>query len=192
MAIFNQNMFAIPPFKVERTLSWDSNNTVCFTGHRPPKIGGYNPNPTAKFIYDSIHSYIHRNIGTINTYISGLALGVDTLAAQAVLTCKYSDKLPVRLIVAIPFINQPNVWPPVSKAIWKSIKDYSDLIVEVSAPSDPMNNKDASRKLLHRNIWMLTHSGLCYAVWNGDTQGGTYHCLSNARRMGMKEFILGV
>jgi uncharacterized phage-like protein YoqJ len=192
MTVYNQNPFTIQPYRVYKTLTWDSTRTVCFTGHRPPKIGGYNPNPTADFIYNTILNFVRNNIHTFDTYISGMALGVDTLGAMAVLTCKYTNELPVRLITAAPYPGQEIRWLANSKKTWKDIIDYADLNVEVSAPVNPMDGRDATRKLLHRNLWMLHHSSLCYAVWNGDTKGGTYHCLTNARRMGMKEFVLAV
>jgi hypothetical protein len=47
---------------------------VCFTGHRPERLGGYFPNPIQAWVKDSLRKAVQENI---ENFISGGALGVD-------------------------------------------------------------------------------------------------------------------
>jgi len=67
--------------------------TLCFTGHRPQKLGGYEPNPIADFVKRSLRDAIERAIKRrVETFISGGALGVDQWAAEIVLDIRTREK----------------------------------------------------------------------------------------------------
>ena len=78
---------------------------VAFTGHRPPKLGGYNtPNPIYNAVWDATKELL-LTLGATQG-VSGMALGYDQLAAQVCLS------LDVELVAALPFANQAAKWPP--------------------------------------------------------------------------------
>ena len=60
--------------------------TLCFTGHRPRKLGGYETSPIADFVKRSLKDAIERAIKRrVETFVSGGALGIDQWAAEIVL-----------------------------------------------------------------------------------------------------------
>ncbi len=52
--------------------------------------------------------------------------------------------------------------------------------MEVS--ENPADNRDAGRKLNIRNEWMVEHTGLIFAVWDGSQKGGTANCVRYAQK----------
>ena len=84
-------------------------NTCCFSGHRIVKSQDY----------DNILANLDKILETlynkgITNYISGGALGFDTLAAESVikLRSKYSN---IRLILALPCKDQACKWNKIQK-----------------------------------------------------------------------------
>lgn len=63
--------------------------TVSFTGHRPSKLKGYNPQDNKELLW-RIHNTIVdliENRGA-DTFINGLALGIDIWSAKIVIKLK--------------------------------------------------------------------------------------------------------
>jgi uncharacterized phage-like protein YoqJ len=149
--------------------------TLCFTGHRPDKCGGWNPNnPIAKNIKTKLEEAITQAIQEgYTSFISGGALGVDQWAAEIVLKLKEQNSN-IKLIIARPFSSQASVWNQESKIIFKSICDRADEVVDVS--EEPY----AAWKLQKRNEYMVNRSSLVIAVWDG-TAGGTANCVNYAK-----------
>jgi uncharacterized phage-like protein YoqJ len=167
--------------KIHGNINMLMSKTACFTGHRPPQIGGYGINPTAQEIKGWIIYFICTSVemNQHNTFISGMAQGVDTIAAEAILECRDERQLPVQLICAIPFLKQSSIWPPHARTKWDIITNKANAVVEVS--SDPTDKHDAVKKLQLRNQWMVDHSSLCLAVWTG-VAGGTANCVKYAQQ----------
>lgn len=168
-------------FKVHHDIPHNIERTVNFTGHRPNKLGGYVWNRTHQSLHDQLVTFIAANISVYDTYISGMALGVDTIGAKAVLTCRDTHGLPVRLVAALPYLAQPSRWRADSVNEWNTITKLADCVVEVS--ENPKNMQDAIIKLQIRNEWMVDRSALCIGVWDG-SKGGTRNCLEYARKKG--------
>ena len=111
-----------------------NNITCCFTGHRPNKIFGYDISspqyqPLTKLVR-AYCEYLYLNYGVRN-FISGGALGFDTIAFFAVnsLKSKYPD---INNILAIPFIGQENAWRSViDKERYNRMKSLADSVVIV-------------------------------------------------------------
>lgn len=150
--------------------------TVCFTGHRPDKIGGYNENnSTADGVKRALLEQITKfaNDG-FTEFISGGALGVDTWAAEAVLEVKKSHPQ-VKLTIARPFPSQDSKWFQESKDRFKAFCDASDRVVDVSP--DPYS----PQKMMLRNEWMVDNADVVLAIWDG-SPGGTGNCVRYAKR----------
>lgn len=155
---------------------------VCGTGHRPDKLWGYNLN---HYMYRRVKEGL--KAGFINllsrdgelTVISGMALGFDTLFAQAALELR--DKYPIKLICAIPCWNHSSRWLQESKVEWKRITDIADEVIYVT-------KEDYTYKCMQlRNEYMVDNSDVVITLWNG-TAGGTKNCIDYAIKQN-KEII---
>ena len=97
--------------------------TVCFTGHRPQHFSfGFDENhPDCILLKNQLKKEIFRQIQNgADTFLCGMAQGVDTWAAEAVLCAK--EQFPyIKLIAAIPCPDQPKRWSA------SAIKRYNDI-----------------------------------------------------------------
>lgn len=87
---------------------------ICFTGHRPNKLGGYDWNSYKNIkimqkLRKEIIKVIEANKGEEILFICGGALGIDQMAFEICykLKTKYNN---IKLEVAIPFKNQDKNW----------------------------------------------------------------------------------
>jgi uncharacterized phage-like protein YoqJ len=143
--------------------------TVCFIGHRPPQLGGYEQNPTMGFVKRSLRDAIGRAIKRrVETFISGGALGVDQWAAEIVLDIRrreinesYHRESSIKLVIAQPFPSQSAKWPQDARRQYDKILQKADRIIAVN--DDPY----AAQKIQKRNEWMVDNSDAVIAVWNG-------------------------
>ena len=157
--------------------------TLCFTGHR--KLGGAYDGVIHKAVYDALLIIIQRNHDELGYahFISGGAIGVDQIAADAVLYLRDIQGLHMTLTIARPFPSQGGRWPAAIQANYQRILDHADKIVDVYP--DPY----AGWKMMKRNIWMVDHSDKVIAIWDGRQQGGTWNCLLYAKKQG-KEIVI--
>lgn len=158
-------------------------STLCFTGHRPDKLNGYNPLDNKKLLWAlsaEIEEYII-DLG-VDTFISGMALGVDIWAARIVL--KLKEKYPnIKLICAIPCLNHPEKWKEHDQIIWNGVCDYADSVVYVT------NEEYTPYCMQLRNQFMVDNSDYVLAVWDG-SKGGTANCVNYANKKEKSVYIL--
>lgn len=149
--------------------------TLAFTGHRPNKLNGYNPMDNYELLTilsKTIEEHIVKH--DVDTFISGMALGIDMWSARIVL--KLKQKYPhIKLICAIPCIGQYSKWNEESKFEWFQIKERADSVVYIS------EEEYTAWCLQKRNEWMVDNSDYIISVWDG-TKGGTYNCLKYAKK----------
>lgn len=159
-------------------------NTVSFTGHRPDKLGGFDDNnPTALKVKDALKKEIVNCINKgFNSFISGGAMGVDQWAAEVIIELKKTHK--IKLIIAKPFPSQDKVWKQETKEKFKKMCLEADEVVNVS--DDPY----AAWKMMARNKYMIDHSSLIIAVYNGDPTGGTAQTVKQAQKIGKQILII--
>ena len=156
---------------------------ICVTGHRPNKMPqnyGYNLN-SAKWLElkEQFKNILIQN--KCNEAITGMALGVDTIFAIAVLELKQSGHN-IKLHCAIPCLNHSSTWPIEAQIVYNQILNQADIIKIVS-------NKEYKPFLMQiRNEYMVDASNKVIAVWNGHPKGGTYNCVRYAEIHG-KEII---
>jgi uncharacterized phage-like protein YoqJ len=146
-------------------------------------VGGYNANnPTQEATRNVLTEAIRNIIDKYDEveFISGMAIGVDTWAAEVVLQERLINGR--ELTLAIPFVGQQNSWPIHAQLRWLDIYHQATTIHFVDEEGY------APWKLLNRNKWMVDNSDLVIAVWNGDKAGGTFHCIDYAKKKG-KEII---
>ncbi len=134
--------------------------TCCFTGPRPknyPKEYGVEEfeNYIQKELTREIESAIARGY---KTFITGMALGIDTIAAEIVLKKREENPdLGLKLVCAIPNKAQTNRWEPSQKEKYQEILKKGDEVIYVS--------EEFSVESYHlRNQYMVDKSSLLIAV----------------------------
>lgn len=169
---------------------------VCFTGHRPNKLGGYDWNTHKnKDIMIELESII---ISIVNKYqnedirfICGGALGIDQMAFHICNNLK-SKFNRISLELAIPFKQQANAWIDESVKIYELQKSQADIVTYVDTIDKYIIkgyevDKYYPAKMQKRNEYMVNQSDIVVAVWDGSS-GGTGNCVRYAKKIN-KEII---
>jgi len=179
--------------------------TICFTGHRPDKLGGYNWHTSKnQRIMKALRSKIIEVINNTDSnvkdfrFICGGALGIDQMAFEICYELKYSElKLNgcrIELELAIPFDKQASKW--FSKTDidrfyrhqqLSDIITFVDLMEGYEFKGVPKGEYHPA-KMQIRNRYMCDNSEAIIAVWNG-SKGGTANCVNYAKKQG-KEIIV--
>lgn len=147
---------------------------VSFTGHRPNKLGGYEKAQNKRLIWALYHTIEKQIEDGAHTFISGMALGIDTWAARCVI--KLKEKYPhIKLVCAIPCANHSAKWKEPSQKEWQWICDQADKVIYVS--DQPYTHSC----MQERNIFMVDNSDLIIAIWDG-TNSGTGNCIRYAQK----------
>lgn len=145
---------------------------ACFTGHRPEKL---------RLAEDAVRIILGNAIDSaiangFVTFISGMARGVDIWAAEIVLERKMSNP-DIRLICALPHPDFERSWKDLWQQRYREILARADWIKTIR-PTFSMASYQ------RRNEWMVDHSALVIAIYNG-TKGGTRNTIEYAERHGI-------
>jgi len=115
-------------------------------------------------------------------FLSGMALGVDTWAAQSVLNLRKKNPA-LKLHCILPCKSQADKWPLPAQERYKMILSQADSIVYTSRTY----HKDC---MLERNRFMIEKAALLMAVYNGRQQSGTGAAVRYAQKLGRKIIII--
>ena len=174
----------------------NSVKTVCFTGHRPNKLGGYNWNSKKNIlirncIKNEIVNLLRKYPNEDFHFICGGALGFDQFATECILTLRRDYK--ITLEIAVPFKNQPNKWFNKSdiERYYNQLK-LADKVTYVDRLPDYgvkgfKEDEYSVLKLYIRNNYMVDNSDIVIAYWDG-SKSGTGDCINYAKKKG-KEII---
>ena len=135
--------------------------TVCFTGHR---IIPENERETIlKKLEDTLVDLAEMGY---ENFIAGGALGFDTLAEEKII--KIKNKYPkIRLVLALPCMEQTKRWTQSEKIKYEEIKRQADEIVYTS--------ENYSRGcMFKRNRYMVDRSGVCVCYLTKESGGTAY------------------
>ena len=151
--------------------------TCCFTGHRPEKCMGTEESIRAK-LWEAITDA--ESCG-YDTFISGMALGVDIWAAEEILYLK-ENGAKLKLICAVPFQGFERNRTEEQQEKYRIILNKADETVFIS----PKYN----RWCFHaRDEWMVNHSSRVIAVFNG-SPGGTASTIRYAKEKNKTVIII--
>lgn len=160
--------------------------TACFTGHR--KIGGsyYNPGYPSPH-WAQLHAYLCAILpvliqNDVLRFISGMAIGVDMLAAEVVLKLRASYPQ-ISLIAAVPFPSQPKNWPQATR------DHYSSILAQVDGVHVCSQDPYSVDKMHIRDRWMVDNSSYVISVWDGNAAGGTYYTTKYASNLGSRQIF---
>lgn len=149
----------------------------CFTGHRPEKL------TVDEFeLCKGLGIAIDEAITTgFRTFISGVSRGTDLWAAAIVLGRRkvYPD---IRLICAVPHPGFEVRWNSEWQRLYHDVLSEADLLRTVS----PSYSKGCYQI---RNCWMVDHSALVIAAYNGN-KGGTQNTIRYAEKQGVSVRIV--
>ena len=161
---------------------------IVVTGHRPPKIGGYDWN-------NPLRTHLRQRLRTLLVslvadawlkgdkqveLISGGALGWDQDCAGVA----YRVGIPYTLYV--PFIGQESRWPKQSRDVYAEVVKRASKVV-LCHNDRPQSDGHAGRLLLERNKRMVDDCKTDYLITaHNGSQGGTSHCVRYAQgKVGM-------
>lgn len=129
---------------------------------------------------DIIHRLYHQGY---RVFLSGGALGFDTLAAQAVLECR--EELPgLYLRMVLPCRTQSSRWAPPDQAVYVSILARADSVLWLS-------DQYYKGCMLMRNRYLVAHSSLCVCFLE-DRRGGTLYTVGCAVHEGLEVINLAL
>lgn len=148
------------------------NQTCCFTGHRFIDSEAL---PTVKRALDFEVKRLYE--GGVRNYITGGALGFDTLAAEAVIKFKLEHP-DVHLIIALPCTDHDAKWTEAQRRRSEVIKHHADL-VHILSPRYYDGCMQA------RNRYMVDNSSQCISYCKRN-YGGTYSTVCYAKRKGLR------
>lgn len=154
--------------------------SIALTGHRPDKLAGYD---MTRPYYDRLRNHLIMILETIiDRYDivechSGMALGADTIWAEAIIHCKEKHGDRVMFVADIPDYNQPSRWTRQSQEVWH------DLIAQATLVNTYQKNDGMSYAyvLNQRNIGMISECDILLAVYDG-TPGGTANAVRYAQK----------
>jgi uncharacterized phage-like protein YoqJ len=137
-----------------------NNKIACFTGHRK--------------VSESVELPLNKAIDTalemgINHFFVGMALGSDQLAARMLI----ARNLPWTAV--IPCANQSALWS-------LSQKQFSDRLLRYAESKVILSANYTAGCMQVRNQYMLDHSDVCIAIYDGRITGGTAGTVRMARK----------
>jgi len=152
--------------------------TVCFTGHRPKQLNGYNVSDNLEMLLKLREVVVdHIENKDVTTFITGMAQGIDQWSARIV--NKLKEKYPhIKVVAAVPCAEHWKAWEynPQAVADWHEIIEFCDEVHYVS------NEPYTPWCMQVRNEWMVNNSDYVIAVWNGAPKGGTTNCVNYAKK----------
>lgn len=172
---------------------------IALTGHRPNKLGGYDlSTPAYRRLQTDLETYIENALKRADVVIghSGLALGADTVWAEAILAMR--TKYPTRVFfhAEIPMLEQSEAWFKKSDIqAWERFVASADeqtvygSLAGLDKTSDARKKK-ASQLLNLRNDGMIDHADELLGLYDGHSRGGTANALAYAKKVGKKTFIV--
>lgn len=156
---------------------------VSFTGYRPSKMGfSGESDPACLRLKQRIAEEIEALCDAGATeFHSGMALGVDTWCAEAVLQLKQS-RPELRLTAIIPCRDQDSAWSAEQKKRYREILGRCDKVICIS---ESYNDKC----MFQRNRALVDICDVLVAVFDGRS-GGTKYTVDYAAKQGKRTIVI--
>ena len=156
-----------------------------FTGHRPSRFSfGYDENDDRcarlkTVMREQIMALVAEGVAK---YYSGMALGVDTWAAEIVLDLKKSHS-DLRLIAVRPCETQADHWTVEQRERHFDILEACDDIIT-------MQLRYSRAAIFERNKYLIDIAGNLLAVYDGGSNGGTAYTVGYGRHQQRRIIII--
>ncbi len=150
----------------------DRKNTCCFTGHRSLT------DEEKRLCLNRLNRSVEKLILTgVTNFITGGALGFDTIAEISVLTLKRNKYPKIKMTVAVPFKGQSDRWNAADRALYRTILSEADEVITLF---DSYNNRCMSV----RNRFMVDNSAFCISYVKKKS-GGSFYTENYAKLRGL-------
>lgn len=146
--------------------------TCTFTGHRnltPAQLKAIEPE--LKRLVSLLASH------HVHTFVTGGALGFDTLAAATVINLRRSEFPDIKLVLAIPCPEQADRWSAADRALYYDIMQNADEVVTVSPSYTPGCMHKRNRYMIDRSSYLIAYVAR--------RSGGSFSTLQYAREQGL-------
>ena len=139
--------------------------TANLTGHRPKSLPwGYDESKEncKKFKIEIRKIFEGAIIYGINTFLTGMAEGFDMIGTEILIELRKNHN--IKIIAVVPCLGQEIRWKPYQQSRYKKILNECDekIILANHYTPDCMNI---------RNKFIVDHSSICIACWNGKPSG---------------------
>ncbi|MCH5193021.1 MAG: DUF1273 family protein [Oscillospiraceae bacterium] len=164
----------------------EKSRTVCFSGHRPEKLpgGGREREQIVKVLKSLLYKEIIDCIDDgYDTFVTGLARGVDLWAGDIILKLKAQGK-DIKLVAAVPYKGHGSNFYGSDKFILGNIMLYADEVYYVS-------DEYTKWCLPKRNEYMVDRSGKLIAMVS-DYKSGTGATIRYAKKKGIITKVIDV
>lgn len=156
-----------------------------FTGHRPKSFPWKNNEADLgcvllkEVLAEQIKLLADRGV---TDWLSGMAQGVDLWAAEIVLDLKEKNPA-LRLHCILPCEGQECKWPTSERERYHSILRQADGVIYV-------NREYHDGCMLERNRYLVEHSSVLLAVYNGTYRSGTGMTVRYAKQLGREVIVI--
>ena len=161
-------------------------HTCCFTGHRPEKLpwGDQEDHPHCVALKENMAAQLEEMYQKgYRHFLCGMARGADFYFCDAVLELR-ERRSGVTLEAVIPCEEQAARWSERERERWFSLVERCDGETMLQHHYD-------KGCMLRRNRYLVDHSSMLIAVYDG-MLGGTMYTLSYAMKRGLETVILEV
>lgn len=118
----------------------------------------------------------------VDTFLCGMALGCDQIAAELILTLKKTHPH-IRLIAYVPCREQYLKWNRAQIARYRALLQNSDEIWQISDTYTPSC-------MIQRNRKMVEDADLLLALYTAPKRGGTFQTINFAKKKGIEIIVL--
>ena len=161
------------------------NITCAFTGHRPKSFPWKYNEATSDCVLlkDTLAKQIRLLVDSgVTEFLSGMAQGVDLWATEIVLDLKKENPA-LRLHCILPCEGQEREWSASEQERYHSILRQADEVIYV-------NQEYRDGCMLERNRWLVDHSSVLLAVYNGTYRSGTGMTVRYAKQLGREVIVI--
>ena len=145
--------------------------TAAFTGHR------WYDSSRKQSIMEKLEGCVREAYKNgITNFISGMAIGFDLLAAEVVLSLRHECPA-ITLTAVLPFREQASHFNELNRCrYYKCLSQADDIVI--------LSNDYTAKCYLERDRFMVEHSSLLIACYDGRNRGGTFWTVNYADRIG--------
>ena len=160
--------------------------TACaFTGHRPKGFPWKDNemDPGCILLKETLAKQIRRLVDSgVKEWLSGMAQGMDLWAAEIVLDLKKKNPA-LHLHCILPCEGQEREWPASEQERYHFILRQADEVIYV-------DQEYHDGCMLERNRYLVDHSSVLLAVYNGTHRSGTGMTVRYAKQLGREVIVI--
>jgi ribonuclease HI/uncharacterized phage-like protein YoqJ len=152
-------------------------HTLLVVGHRPPELGGYGETVTSRRVRDRLRAVVEakRILHPDLVVVTGLSLGVETLAAEA------AREAGADYVVVLAHPGQEAVWPGEAKRRFAELREAARDVITLQRHA-PGTKPRMAASFARRDAWLRRNADEAIAVWDGrdDSLGKVVRSLREA------------